>query len=117
MEWWRGLAHPHPAWGSLYTYQNHPKTFKKCLDKRPTKCQKWADNVMTKVRTSFRFEEGDIEGWKRAAEREGLTLSEWMRTGKVIPEIDRQYSLSETGKALAYVEEGHARAKVVINIS
>jgi hypothetical protein len=79
MEWWRGLAHPHPAWGSLYTYQNHPKTFKKCLDKRPTKCQKWADNVMTKVRTSFRFEEGDIEGWKRAAEREGLTLSEWMR--------------------------------------
>jgi NADPH:quinone reductase-like Zn-dependent oxidoreductase len=45
------------------------------------------------------------------------TLSEWMRTGKVIPEIDRQYSLSETGRALAYVEEGHARAKVVINIS
>jgi NADPH:quinone reductase-like Zn-dependent oxidoreductase len=45
------------------------------------------------------------------------TLSDWMRMGKVIPEIDRRYSLSETGKALAYVEEGHARAKVVINIS
>jgi NADPH:quinone reductase-like Zn-dependent oxidoreductase len=44
-------------------------------------------------------------------------LSDWMRTGQITPIVDRQYSLSDAAQALAYVEQGHARAKVVINIS
>ena len=32
-----------------------------------------------------------------------------LETGKVVPVIDRRYSLSETAKAIRYLEEGHAR--------
>ena len=41
-------------------------------------------------------------------------MRELMRTGKVTPVIDRRYSLSEVPAAIRYLEEGHARGKVVI---
>jgi NADPH:quinone reductase-like Zn-dependent oxidoreductase len=41
-------------------------------------------------------------------------LCELMKSRKLTPMIDRHYRLSETAGAIAYVEEGHARAKVVI---
>jgi NADPH:quinone reductase-like Zn-dependent oxidoreductase len=37
-----------------------------------------------------------------------------MATGTVTPVIDRCYRLSEARDAFAYMEEGHARGKVVI---
>jgi NADPH:quinone reductase-like Zn-dependent oxidoreductase len=44
-------------------------------------------------------------------------LADLMQIGKMKPVIDRTYkSLSETPQALAYLEEGHARGKVVINV-
>jgi NADPH:quinone reductase-like Zn-dependent oxidoreductase len=43
-------------------------------------------------------------------------LTEMIEAGKVTPAIDRTYSLAETGKALRYVETGHAHGKVVITI-
>ena len=45
-----------------------------------------------------------------------VTLFDLIQTGKLTPSIDRRYPLSETAAAIAYVEEGHARAKVVITI-
>ncbi|MDQ6721109.1 MAG: NAD(P)-dependent alcohol dehydrogenase [Candidatus Dormibacteraeota bacterium] len=39
-----------------------------------------------------------------------------LETGQVKPVIDRTYSLSETPEAIRYVEEGHARGKVVISV-
>ncbi|MCK4574252.1 MAG: zinc-binding dehydrogenase, partial [candidate division Zixibacteria bacterium] len=39
-----------------------------------------------------------------------------LETGKIVPVIDRKYSLGETPEAIRYVEEGHARGKVVINV-
>ncbi len=42
------------------------------------------------------------------------TLCGLITAGKVIPVIDRRYPLTETAGAIAYVEEGHAPAKVVI---
>jgi NADPH:quinone reductase-like Zn-dependent oxidoreductase len=42
------------------------------------------------------------------------TFGELIRAGKVSPVIDRRYPLSETSDAMAYAEEGHARAKIVI---
>ena len=42
------------------------------------------------------------------------TMHELMKAGKVKPVIDRRYSLSETPEAIRYLEEGHARGKVVI---
>lgn len=42
------------------------------------------------------------------------TLCGLINSGKLTPEIDRRYPLDETANALAYAEEGHARAKIVI---
>jgi NADPH:quinone reductase-like Zn-dependent oxidoreductase len=43
-------------------------------------------------------------------------LAELMRTGKVVSQIDRQYPLHDAKSAIAYVEEGHARGKVVVTM-
>jgi len=43
-------------------------------------------------------------------------LRELMEAGKVTPVIDRRYKLSEIAEAIEYLEEGHARGKVVINL-
>lgn len=49
--------------------------------------------------------------------RDDLTiLSDLMRAGKVTPVIDRRYKLSEVPEAIRYLEEGHARGKVVITM-
>src|SRR6267378_3304041 len=49
--------------------------------------------------------------------KEDLTiLSDLMQSGKVTPVIDRRYKLSEVPAAIQYLEEGHARGKVVINV-
>ncbi len=43
-------------------------------------------------------------------------LRELLEAGKVVPVIDRRYPLSDTAEALRYLEEGHARGKVVITV-
>jgi NADPH:quinone reductase-like Zn-dependent oxidoreductase len=45
-----------------------------------------------------------------------LALKELIESGKVTPVIDRTYSLSETPEAIRYLENGHARGKVVITV-
>lgn len=49
--------------------------------------------------------------------KEDLTLlRDLMEAGKVTPVIDRSYRLSEAPQAIRYLEEGHARGKVVITL-
>jgi NADPH:quinone reductase-like Zn-dependent oxidoreductase len=43
-------------------------------------------------------------------------LADLMASGKVTPVIDRKYPLSETAEAMRYLEQGHARGKVVITV-
>lgn len=43
-------------------------------------------------------------------------LKELLDTGKVVPVIERKYSLTETPQAIRYVEGGHTRGKVVISV-
>jgi NADPH:quinone reductase-like Zn-dependent oxidoreductase len=43
-----------------------------------------------------------------------IILGELIEAGKVTPVIDRCYSLSEVPEAIRYLEQGHARGKVVI---
>jgi NADPH:quinone reductase-like Zn-dependent oxidoreductase len=43
-----------------------------------------------------------------------VVLKELIEAGKVTPVIDRTYPLSEAPDAIRYLEEGHARGKVVI---
>jgi NADPH:quinone reductase-like Zn-dependent oxidoreductase len=47
--------------------------------------------------------------------REDLAvMHELMKAGKVTPVIDKRYRLSEVPEAIRYLEEGHARGKVVV---
>lgn len=49
--------------------------------------------------------------------QEDLTLlGNLIQSGEVTPVIDRRYSLSEVPDAIRYLEEGHARGKVIITI-
>jgi NADPH:quinone reductase-like Zn-dependent oxidoreductase len=41
-------------------------------------------------------------------------LSELIEAGKVRPQIDRRYQFADLPAAIAYLEQGHARAKVVV---
>ncbi len=43
-------------------------------------------------------------------------MKELLESKKVTPVIDRRYPLSEVAEALRYLEEGHARGKVVITV-
>jgi NADPH:quinone reductase-like Zn-dependent oxidoreductase len=62
------------------------------------------------ARQKFRFFIADLD-------RNDLTaLATLMKDRKVTPAIDRRYPLSEAANAIAYVEDGHARAKVVITV-
>jgi NADPH:quinone reductase-like Zn-dependent oxidoreductase len=54
----------------------------------------------------------DVESNKKDLE----TLTRLLETKQIAPVIDRCYPLNQVPKALAYVETGHARAKVVINL-
>jgi NADPH:quinone reductase-like Zn-dependent oxidoreductase len=44
-------------------------------------------------------------------------LSELIEAGKVHPQIDRRYRFAEIPAAIAYLEQGHARAKVVVGVA
>jgi NADPH:quinone reductase-like Zn-dependent oxidoreductase len=43
-------------------------------------------------------------------------LSELIEAGKVRPQIDRRYPFAEIPAAIAYLEQGHARGKVVVSV-
>src|SRR5918911_2243649 len=45
-----------------------------------------------------------------------IVLKELIESGKVTPVIDRTYPLAEVPEAIRYLEEGHARGKVVISV-
>src|SRR5438067_6719916 len=45
-----------------------------------------------------------------------MVLADLMQSGKVTPLIDRTYKLSDVPEALRYLEQGHARGKVVIAV-
>ena len=43
-------------------------------------------------------------------------MKELLEADKVVPVIDRRYTLREVPEAIRYLEEGHARGKVVITV-
>ena len=45
-----------------------------------------------------------------------VVLRDLLEAGKIVPTIDRQYTLDEVPEALRYLGEGHAPAKVVITV-
>lgn len=53
----------------------------------------------------------------RPCKQDLLAVRDFMGLGKITPVVDRCYSLHEAVQALRYVEEGHARGKVIISVS
>jgi NADPH:quinone reductase-like Zn-dependent oxidoreductase len=45
-----------------------------------------------------------------------LALKELTESGKLTPVIDRTYPLAEAPGAIRYLEEGHAKGKVVVTV-
>jgi NADPH:quinone reductase-like Zn-dependent oxidoreductase len=44
-------------------------------------------------------------------------LKELLETGKIVPVIDKRYTLSEVADALRYFGEGHSKGKVAITVT
>jgi NADPH:quinone reductase-like Zn-dependent oxidoreductase len=53
----------------------------------------------------------------RSSKKDLIILQELLAAGTVTPVIDRTYPLGEVPEAIAYLEEGHARGKVVITVA
>ncbi len=54
--------------------------------------------------------------WKPFRRDDVAYLEELIGSGRVIPAIDRRYSLAEVPDAMRYLDEKHARGKVVITV-
>ena len=52
----------------------------------------------------------------RLTQQDLVALGELVKAGKLTPVIDRTYPMSELPEAIAYLEQGHARGKVVISV-
>ncbi len=52
----------------------------------------------------------------KISQKDLLVMIELMNAGKVKSIIDKRYPLAETAEALRYLEDGHARGKVVITV-
>ena len=52
----------------------------------------------------------------RRSQADLITLRELIKDGKLKPVIDRCYRLSEAAEAIRYLEQGHARGKVVVTL-
>jgi NADPH:quinone reductase-like Zn-dependent oxidoreductase len=52
----------------------------------------------------------------KSSKEDLATLRELAEAGRLVPVIDRTYSLSEAPEAIRYLEREHARAKVVITV-
>jgi NADPH:quinone reductase-like Zn-dependent oxidoreductase len=53
----------------------------------------------------------------RVASKDLGLLAEFIEAGKVLPQIDRRYPFAQVPDAIAYLEEGHAKGKVVAEVA
>ena len=56
------------------------------------------------------------QGMAATSQQNLLAIKELLEAGKVVPVIDRSYTLRDTAEAIRYLEQGHARGKVVITV-
>jgi NADPH:quinone reductase-like Zn-dependent oxidoreductase len=57
-----------------------------------------------------------MESINEVSDRLVMVLIDLLETRKITPVIDRTYPLIETPQAIRYLEEGHARGKVIITV-
>src|ERR1700737_2725331 len=69
------------------------------------------------AKVSFMFGSQSLGTFIASPKQENLVvLRDFIEAGKLIPVIDRTYSLHETADAVRYVGKGHARGKVVVTV-
>jgi len=52
----------------------------------------------------------------RQTKEDLAVLRELLQAGKITPVIDRTYPLRDAAAAIGYLEQGHARGKVIITV-
>jgi NADPH:quinone reductase-like Zn-dependent oxidoreductase len=57
-----------------------------------------------------------MESINEVSDRLVMVLIDLLETRKITPVIDRTYPLIETPQAIRYLEEEHARGKVIITV-
>jgi NADPH:quinone reductase-like Zn-dependent oxidoreductase len=75
-----------------------------------------ADRALTAVLMNRFVSQRMLPFLSHASKDDLLVLKDLIDAGKVTPVIDRTYPLSATPEAVRYVEQGHARGKVVITV-
>jgi NADPH:quinone reductase-like Zn-dependent oxidoreductase len=55
-------------------------------------------------------------GSVKQSQKDLVVMTELLEAGKVVPVIDRRYTLSEVPEAFRYFGEGHAKGKVIITV-
>jgi NADPH:quinone reductase-like Zn-dependent oxidoreductase len=81
--------------------------------------RQWIGPLASPIRAYVlsRFVSQDMGMFLARLNKEDLTiLRQLMEGGKVTPVIDRRYRLSEVPEAIRYLENGHARGKVIITV-
>jgi len=69
--------------------------------------------IKTKVQSLFASQEMGMM-MADSNQKDLSLLAEMVESGKMKPVIDRTYKLAEVPEAIGYLEQGHARGKVVI---
>lgn len=57
-----------------------------------------------------------LMGVAKPNQKDLVFANELLEAGQLVPVIDRRYPLSETAEAIRYLEQGHARGKVIITV-
>ena len=80
---------------------------------------RWIDGLgrANKARVLSPFVSQRLHPFLTRWDRQDLHIvKDLIEAGKVTPVIDRTYPLSQAPEAMRYLEEGHARGKIVITV-
>jgi NADPH:quinone reductase-like Zn-dependent oxidoreductase len=75
-----------------------------------------AGNIFTARALSSFTDQKFAQYRTKSSKQDLIMLGDLIETGRITPVIDRRYKLSETPEALRYLNEGHARGKVIITV-
>jgi hypothetical protein len=73
-----------------------------------------AGNIFTARALSSFTDQKFAQYRTKSSKQDLILLADLIQTGRITPVIDRRYKLGEAPEALRYLNEGHARGKVII---
>jgi NADPH:quinone reductase-like Zn-dependent oxidoreductase len=73
-----------------------------------------ASNIFTARALSSFTDQKFAQYRTKSSKQDLILLADLIQTGRITPVIDRRYELGEAPEALRYLNEGHARGKIII---